>query len=1000
MRCLALGLLALSACLSFGQLTPPPSQNADLRQFNMTKHGPTSAEVRLKGYQQRLAMEAASPYSQIRWRNVGPEIQGGRVIAFDSPRNAPEKCFVAYATGGLWMTDDMGTEWQPLTDSLPGVAIGDFAVNKDGNTIWVGTGENNSQRTSYDGMGVFKSTNEGKTWTYTGLAETQRIGRILINPKNENTVYVAAIGGLYSTSPDRGVYKTTDGGKTWAHVLKIDDATGVVDMVMDPRNPDVLYAAAWDRERRAWNMKDGGPGTAIYKTIDGGKTWAKVMNGIPANNSLGRIGIAIAPSKPDRLYLYIDNQGGDEDTLYRDEYVRSGILTAHRFRLIKDPAVFTAIDRKILDTFAEQYLPKGTKMDDILQGIKDKKMTLDDVAAKMAERNKSIWEMPVAESEIYRTDDGGKNWAKVSRQFLDTSGYGYYCGRIVVNPRDADEVLFTSMMLYRSHDGGVSFEIVPGNMHSDYHMYWFDPKNPRFQAAGNDGGLYWSLDNGDHWRHLNNMAVGQFTTVGVDNKTPYNIFGGLQDNGTMKGPSNYNRERSNPWQWAAVGGGDGAGLAIDQRNDGDVIYGSSQFGSYYGFDQKANQRWSFGGRASFANANGLRWNWVTPIVISKHKPDVIYIGSNRVHRSTAQGKSAWETISPDLTTNTPNGDVPFSTIKDLSESPFTYGVLYAGTDDGKVWVTKDDGANWTNIDTPANKWVCRLVASKYDAGTVFCAQTGYREDDYTPYLWKSTDFGKTWTSIVGNLPTEMINVVREDTEKKDWLYVGTDLGVFFTKDGGKDWIPLNGGIPRTPVHDIAIQAREKELVIGTHARSAWVFPLSELYSLTDEIMAKDVFVFPLADMARSDWEYRRIFTPKPEEEEEMGFGQDEENAQAPGLQRGGGRGGFSSAPTLRGQLWTKEPGAGSIRLKDKDGKVIKEMPINWTRGLNRYELDLLLQKGNRFSMDPRKRVIKTADDAVKDPYENERPKYVPAGEYTVEFTIGGKTESAKWKLTG
>jgi len=990
MRSVAFSLVALCAALSHGQLKPPPPENEDLVKFNMTKRAPTSAAVRLSAYENRLKLEAMSPYSRIEWRSAGPVAQGGRVIAFNTPASVPNKYYVAYATGGLWRSEDMGNRWTPIFDSTPGVAIGDFALSKDGKTIWVGTGENNSQRTSYDGMGVFKSTDEGKTWTYSGLAETQRIGRVLINPKNENVVYVGAIGGLYSTSPDRGVYKTSDGGKSWTQVLKVDDATGVIDLVMDPRNPDTIYAAAWDRERRAWNIKDGGPGTGIYKTTDGGKNWQRVMNGFPDNQSLGRIGLTISPAKPERVYAYVDNRGGDLDDLYRDEWVRSGVLTPKRFLHIKDPAIFAGIEPAILTTFVTQYMPQGTKADEVIADVKAGKMTLADIAKKMEERNARIWEMPVAESEIYRTDDGGKAWKKMNAQYLDTSGYGYYCGRITAHPTNPDEIVVMNMLLYRSRDGGKTFEVFGNSMHVDHHAYWYDPKNPNFQACGNDGGIYWSFDGGGFWRQLTqDMSVGQFTTLALDNKTPYNIYGGLQDNGTLKGPNTHNPSTSPASQWTRLGGGDGSAIVVDPRNESEVVYGSSQFGSFFGLDQKTNQRWSFGGRPAFAEATGLRWNWISPIVVSKHKPDTIYIGSNRVHRSEEQGRAKWATISPDLTTNTPNGDVPFSTVKDLSESPFKYGVLYAGTDDGKVWVTEDDGANWKDISTPANKWVARIVASRHDANTVYVAQTGYRDDDYTPYLFKSTDMGKTWTSITGNLPNEMLNTVREDPTNKDWLYVGTDLGVFMSRDGGGNWVPLHGALPRTPVHDIQLHERDKDMVIASHARGVWVLQMEKIYELTDELMAKDFHLWPVSNMTRGDWERRRVFLPEAEAEE----------ASAPGAPQGR-RGGLQGpGGALRGELWTREGGKGSIRLKDKDGKVVKEVPMVWARGYNPWTFDLLLKEASRFTVDPKAREIKTSADAVKDPFEAERPVYVPAGDYTIEFVIGSKTESVEWKLT-
>lgn len=963
MRNLLIALALTAGAASFAQLKPPPSQRDDAVKFHQKNLG-TSAAVRAKGYEDRLRMEAASPFSQLAWRNVGPEIQGGRVIRFDAPIAAPNKLYVAYASGGLWRSTNMSTTWESVFDGPAAYSIGDFALSKNGKTIWVGTGENNSQRTSYSGHGVYKSTDEGKTWQHMGLVETHRIGRVLINPKNENTVYVGAIGGLYSQDTNRGVYKTTDGGSSWTQVLKLDEYTGVIDMVMDPRNPDVIYASAWDRDRRAWNFRDGGPGTGIYKTTDGGKNWTKLTMGLPNDGNTGRIGLALAPTKPDRVYAFVDNQGGDTDSLYADEWVRSGTLTTKRFRLISDVAVFRAIDPKILTPFVERYMPTGSKVEDVL------KLSLDEVAAKMEEKNKYVWVMPVADGEIYRTDDAGKSWKRVNIATLPISGYGYYCGRITVNPHNADEVFVTSAAMFKSKDGGRSWQNTARGMHSDYHDYWISPHDANFHAVGQDGGFALSHDDGATWENVNKMAVGQFTTLALDNKIPYNIYGGLQDNGTMKGPSNYNPGRSDFWLWDSIGGGDGSAIAVDPRPDSEVVFGSSQWGSFYGIDQKTRQRWSFGGRPSFAGMTNCRWQWIAPIFISPHVPDITYVGSQYVHRSLNQGRT-WKTISPDLTKNKPVGDVPFATIKELAESPQDFGTIYAGTDDGNLWITKNHGDTWTPINTPADKWVCRIVPSKYDSGTVYVAQTGYREDDFTAYLYKSTDNGRSWTSIVGNLPAEPLNVVREDPENREWLYVGTDRGVFFTKDGGKNWIPLNGGIPRAPVHDLQIQAREKEMVIGTHSRSVWIFKLADLYRLTDEITSKDFYLWPVANMSRADLEYRR----RPNYDPTDGV-----------------------PPEVSGELWTKEPGPGFIRIKDKSGKVVKEKAVDWARGYNRFSLDLLLEGGKRFSTDPRGTKPKTAEEAVKDPYEAWRPLFVPAGEYTLEFVIGSKTQSAAWKL--
>lgn len=968
-----LGVLAcvvVMSAVSVGQLKSPPSQSDDAKKFHLPKVVGTPASVRLQGYEQRKRMEAESYYSKLPWRQVGPEIQGGRVVHFATPALHPTRYFCAFATGGLWVSEDLGFNWTPIFDNESAFAIGDFALSRDGKTIWIGTGENNSQRTSYSGMGVFKSTDGGATWSNMGLAETHRIGRVAIDPKNENTVWVGAIGALYSQDTNRGVYKTTDGGKTWSHVLKLDEYTGVIDLVIDPRNPQVVYAAAWDRDRRAWNFRDGGPGTAIYKTIDGGKSWNKLTNGLPNNGDLGRIGLAIAPTKPDRIYAFIDNQGGDEDSLYRDENTPNGRLTARRFRLIKDPKVFTAIERPILNAFFNAQLPRTVDVEATLKALNEGTMTLDDLAKKMEERNPNVWQMDVMHSEVYRSVDAGKTWKKANVGYLDTEGYGYYCGRISVSPHNPDDIVIMSMLLWRSTDGGRTFKRIGQGTHVDYHSYWIDPTNPKFHVMGNDGGLYFSNDDAATWRHINRMPVGQFTTIAVDTKTPYNIMGGLQDNGTLRGPSTYRPSRDNPWLWTAIGGGDGSALAVDPRDDGDHIYGASQFGAHFARNIKTNEFYQVRPRPD-SPAERLRFNWVSPIQISPHHPDIVYIGSQKLHRSLNKGR-AFESLSPDLTKNLPNGDVPFSTLTTLSESPFKFGQIYAGADDGSLKMTNDHGNTWTAIPTPApNRWVTRVVASKHDRATVYVSQTGYRDDDYTPYLWKSTDNGKTWTSIASNLPPEFIYVIREDLDRKDWLYVGTNLGVFFTTDGGKNWIPLHGSIPRTPVHDLVIQPSMKELVIASHARSVFTFKLDLLYKVFEQ-REKPLHVWSISDMTRGTWEYRN----RP----------DYDVADP-------------SSPAVTGEMFTATGGAGSVRIKDKDGKVVLDQKMDWARGYNPFSVELLLKRGApRYSTDVKGRKITTATEAVADPYYAERFQYLPAGEYTIEVTVGDKTETLKWKL--
>ena len=939
------------------------SQNkADEKQKFMLPavHG-TSAADRLASFAKRQQMMRDSVFGNIMWRSVGPEQQGGRVIDIEAPASDPHKLFVSYATGGLYVTEDDGNSWKPLFDNQSCYAIGDTAVSRDGRTIWVGTGENNSQRTSYSGTGVFKSEDGGATWKNVGLNETHRIGRVLIDPRNENTVYVAAIGALYSQNPNRGLYKTTDGGKTWTQVLKMNEYTGVIDLVMDPRNSNVLYAAAWERDRRAWNFLEGGTGSAIYKSVDAGKTWTKLTNGLPNGGDLGRIGLAISPSRPDRIYAWVDNQNRDEDP-DADERQPSGELTARRLMRI-DEKTFLDIDKDALDRFFRRFLPTDVKMDETLEKMRKGEMKLSDIKAEMIRRNRNVFEFGIVDQELYRSDDGGKTWRKTHPNRLGDH-LGYYCGRVFVNPSNPDEVVVTGVSLLRSQDGGLTFQEIADRNHSDHHAFWYDPTNPKRQFNGNDGGFYGSGDGGEHWRAINNLAVGQLTTIAVDMKTPYNIYGGLQDNGTMRGPSTRSGFRSSGW--TSIGGGDGSAVAVDPRDGGDIVFVASQFGAHSGLNQKTNERWS-----ARAAGQGLRYNWVSPIIISTHHPDIIYLGSQKVHRSMNSGRS-YVDISEDITKNRPNGDVPFSTIKDLSESPLQFGLLYAGCDDGTVKVTRDGGFQWTDIPTPQpNKWVSRVVASKWDKGTVYCSQSGYREDDFSAYLWKSTDYGKTWKSIVGNLPAETINVIREDPNHRGMLYVGTDLGVYVSFNDGESWETLHGGLMTTPVHDLVVQPRDNELVIASHARSAWVLPLQMVYEVDSDLRSTPIKLWPLADIRRArNWGYNY---PGGE------WSTEDQNV-----------------PPIKITFWTLTPGKATIRLKDKAGKVVKEVAVDALKGYNFADMSLLITPGKPGSAAPTK--PKTGAEAIKDPYESERPKYLEAGDYTVEVEVGGKTVSGAWKL--
>lgn len=945
------------------QLKPPPSKLEDQRKFHGRQYRGTPAEERMASYQRRLDLLRSSRFSQLTWRNVGPEQQGGRVIDIEAPVDRPGQLLIAYATGGLWRTEDDGITWTPLFRNHSASSIGDVAVTRDGKTIWVGTGESNSQRTVYSGTGMFKSTDAGETWEHVGLPESHHIGRIAIHPRKPDIVYVAAMGHLYSANRERGVYKTEDGGKTWRHILAIDERTGAIDIDMDPSNPEVLLACLWDNDRRAWNFKESGPGSGVYRTEDGGRSWKKVET-LPFGEFAGRIGIEFAPSNPKRVYALVDQHGGDPETHLKDELQASGVLTPYRFLRLTEEE-FVQIDSEVLKRFADAYLPRGTEMEALVKEIEEKKKSLADVRELMERRAPNVFAMDSVFMELYRSDDGGKSWRKSHRGGISIS-YGYYFGKLAVHPKNPDDVVILGLGAYRSRDGGRTFTPIATRNHVDHHAFWFDPRNPRRMVDGNDGGPYLSMDDGDNWRHLNNIPVGQSTTIAVDNKRPYNIITGLQDNGTMMGPSTYRPGFSDLSLWRSIGGGDGSAAAVDPRDDGNTLYTSSQFGSFGAWDQKANERWRVA-----PPGRGLRYNWIAPIIVSPHHPDIVYVGSQRLHRSLDRGRT-WEDLSGDLTKNLPNGNVPFSTIKDVSESPFKFGTIIVGCDDGSVKITRDHGGSWQDIATPApDKWVSRVIASKHDRATVYVAQNGYREDDFKAYLWRSKDYGVTWESIVANLPDEPINVIREDPANKDVLFVGTDLGVYVTFDAGGSWEALAGGLPTQPIHDLVIQERERDLVIATHGLSCWILSLKPFDDMTEEVLKADLYLWKVTDMTRGRWGYdrRQAWSAEPDRK-----------------------------PVVTGRFWSKAAGPGSIALKTKAGKVVKERAFQAVPGFNFFSLDLELTPPKRNTLDLSKWDPKTLADKLKDPHEPERGTYVEAGDYILEVRVGDQVKTQEWKL--
>ncbi len=805
---------------------------------------PTSATERLNGLQKRKLLEKDTTLNSIKFRNVGPSIMSGRVVDVDVNPNDPTEFYVAYATGGLWYTKNNGQSLVPVFDKENAFGIGDIAVNWSQGVIWVGTGEANSSRSSYSGLGLYKSNDHGKTWDYLGLPESQHIGKIILHPTDNNIAWVAVLGHLYSANKERGVYKTTDGGKTWKQTLFVDENTGAADMDINPKNTDELYASMWYRTRRAWNFEESGKTSGIYKSTDGGNTWKHVTaagSGFPAGEGLGRIGLAVFAKNPNIIYATLDNQGHRPDTAVKK--VDTNYVLKNFKDLTKES--FAALDNNKLDSFLvdnnfkEKYTATTVK-----ELVKSDKIKPTEIYNYLFDANTALFETPVIGCEVYRSNDAGLSWQKVNSKGLNLyNTYGYYFGKISVSNSNEDKVVISGFNLMLSTDGGKTFTGTDNDAtHADWHGCWMNPNKDSHWIAYNDGGCHVTYDNGKHWFKANTPSVGQFYKIAVDEAKPYNIYGGIQDNGTWFGPSTtkdvdqWDYEGIYPWK--QIGGGDGMQVAIDTR-DNKTAYAGSQFGFYGRRSTEGGKRISLYPRPDLGEPK-YRFNWQTPIWLSKHNQDVLYYATNRFHRSLQKGENMVP-LSADLTNGAKEGDVPFGTSTTLAESPMKFGLIYLGTDDGNIQVSKDAGYNWTKISTTLPKavqglYVSRVAPSAFKEGRVYVSLNGFRNDHFGAYLFVSEDYGTTWAQLGNDLPMEPINVVAEDLKKENIIYVGTDNGLYASFNMGKTFMVLDNNLPRVPVHDMVIQQRENELVVGTHGRSIYITKLKELHKLYDKMM--------------------------------------------------------------------------------------------------------------------------------------------------------------------
>ena len=801
----------------------------------------TPAGIRLKSLERRNAMDTSSPFRNVAFRNIGPSIMSGRVCDLEVNPENPAEFYVAYASGGLWHTSNNGQSLTPVFDREAVITIGDIAVNWKTGDVWVGTGEVNSSRSSYAGVGVYRSRDRGKSWTHAGLTESQHIGKILLHPTDPDKAWVAALGGLYSKDRHRGVYTTTDGGRNWRQTLFVDDSTGAVEMDMHPTDPNVLYAATWTRMRRSWNFLEGGRGSGIHKSTDGGLTWRRISgpgSGFPQGDGIGRIGLATTAASRETVYAVVDNYNRKPDTARRD----TSRLQLAEFKDM-DKAAFLALNDAKLDRFLRSSgLSTGYSAKSLKEKVGAGSLKPDALYRHLYQEDGGPSASDIYGAELYRSDDGGATWRKTHEKPLSLHvTYGYYFAKVQASQANADKIVVLGLTADLSKDGGKTFSVMDkANTHSDWHAVWINPKSDRHMVAGNDGGCNITYDDGQNWFKANTPSVGQFYAVAVDNHKPYRVYGGLQDNGSWYGPSN-NKEgidwmERGEYGFKRINGGDGMQAQVDTR-DNKTYYSGLQFGSYFRFSHDGGESKPIRPPAPALDEDRLRFNWQTPILLSPHNPDILYMGAQRLYRSMNRG-DRFEPVSGDLTGGKRAGDVPFGTLTTVSESPFAFGTIYTGSDDGQVWLTRNGGERWTRIDMPDRKgkgglpqglWVSRVLASRHSASRVYVTLNGYRNDHFTAYVFRSDDHGQTWTRLGADLPEDPVNVIREDAKSAKVLYVGTDGGAYASIDGGTSFSPFVKGLPRSvPVHDIAIQDRENEIVLGTHGRSLYIAKLDEV----------------------------------------------------------------------------------------------------------------------------------------------------------------------------
>ena len=792
----------------------------------------------LKAWDAHKAMAQSSPYRTMNWSFVGPTNISGRIADVAvADRGTSRRLYAGSCCGGVWVSDDLGQTWQAVFNQEASTAVGALAVapsNPD--IVWVGTGESNIFRSSYTGVGVYKSTDNAKTFQNMGLIDTGTVGRIVIHPTDPNIVYVASAGQEWVENEMRGVFKTTDGGKTWTHSLKISQKTGAVDLAMDPKDPNTFYAAAWQRQRRKWNDPRVEPGfdeSGIFKTTDAGRNWTRLTKGLPPANVTGRIGLAVAASNPNVVYAFYDNYACDT-------------------RAAEEAKAAAAAGR----------------------------------GGRGANPGGSAASCPIKGNEVYRSNDKGASWTLVSgqtdeqRAFMKgmSNTYAWVFGNIRVDPTDENTIYTLALGVSVSRDGGKTFERIgqpppgvpatappaagaPGGGRGaggDNHAMWIDPKNPRFIVLGNDSGFRTTSDGGQTWRRADLPTVTVFSTA-FDMDTPFRVYGSVQDHGSYRAAIDISggRESLKAIPWEGAPGGEYTSHAVDPRNP-NIVYSGKLTRTDYSVAAAARGGGGAAGRAGAAGGavtppapaappaaqrdvsirpavapgeDPLRMQVLAPIHLSPHDPDTIYFGTQYLYRSRDRG-TTWERLTNDLSygDKTKLGDIPHQLVITISESPKKKGLIYTGTDDGRLYVSIDDGKEFRELTAslPKKQWIGAVAASRHDEATVYVAQQGRYDEDFAPRVYKSTDYGRTFRSIAGNLPGGPINMVREDPVNANVLYAANDFGVYVTTNGGVKWDVLGGNLPSVNVMDFIVHPRDRMLVIGTHGRGVWAIDVSKI----------------------------------------------------------------------------------------------------------------------------------------------------------------------------